>query len=92
MTVYVDDMYATFGRMKMCHMVADTHAELMLMAGAIGVQQRWVQGEYTPHEHFDVSKAKRALAVDKGAVEVTLRELAEIVMQKEQRTLEIGDA
>lgn len=76
MTVYVDDMYAPFGRMKMCHMIADSHEELVSMAVRIGVQPKWIQQEGTPEEHFDVSKAKRALAVTAGAVEITLRELA----------------
>lgn len=76
MTVYVDDMEAAFGRMKMCHMIADTHAELMAMAAAIGVRERWLQQGGTAQEHFDVSKTMRARAVERGAVEVTMLELA----------------
>ena len=37
MSVYVDDMYRSptggFGRMKMSHLIADTHAELMAGRG-----------------------------------------------------------
>lgn len=40
--VYVDDMYAQFGRMKMCHMIADTTTELNAMADSIGVQRKWI--------------------------------------------------
>jgi hypothetical protein len=36
MTIYVDDMKAAFGRMKMCHMIADTDDELHAMADRIG--------------------------------------------------------
>lgn len=69
MTVYVDDMNAQFGRMKMCHMISETEAELHAMADRIGVARKWHQGD-----HYDIALSKRALAVAAGAVEVTLRE------------------
>lgn len=71
MTVYVDSMMAPYGRMIMCHMIADSEAELHAMAAAIGIQRRWYQSY-----HYDISKGKRALAVERGAVEVTMIELA----------------
>jgi hypothetical protein len=43
MAVYVDDMEASFGRMVMCHMWADTLDELLAMADRIGIQRRWMQ-------------------------------------------------
>jgi hypothetical protein len=61
MTVYVDDMRARYGRMVMCHMVADTEAELHAMADRIGVARRWYQGD-----HYDVCLAKRALALKRS--------------------------
>lgn len=70
MSVYVDDSRNPFGRMVMCHMTADTHAELMAMAVAIGVQPKWVQKAGTWQEHFDISLTKRALAVKAGAIQV----------------------
>ena len=69
MVVYVDDMVASFGRMKMCHMVADTEAELHAMADKIGVARKWYQGD-----HYDVALSKRALAIAAGAVEITFRQ------------------
>lgn len=82
MTVYVDDMHKTrmgqYGRMKMCHMIADSREELLAMADKIGVQRRWLQKAGTPQEHFDISMTKRALAVQNGAQEITMRELARI--------------
>lgn len=81
MTVYVDDMRAKFGRMVMCHMIADTDAELHAMADAIGVARRWHQRPpKVSHSHYDISLSMRAKAVGLGAVEVTLRQLAMMVM------------
>lgn len=76
MAVYVDDMRAPFGKMTMCHMVADSPAELRAMADRIGVSRRWVQKPGTSHEHFDICLSKRALAVQAGAIELTQRDLA----------------
>jgi hypothetical protein len=76
MSVYVDDMEAPFGRLVMCHMIADTHDELIAMADRIGVARRWLQSPGLPTEHFDVCKTKRALAVKAGAIEITWRDLA----------------
>jgi hypothetical protein len=75
MTVYVDDMRARFGRMVMCHMLADTDAELHDMAGRIGVARRWWQSpEKTSGSHYDIALSKRAIAVAAGAVEITWRQ------------------
>jgi hypothetical protein len=41
--VYVDRVELGFRRMKMCHMIADTPAELHAMAERIGVLRRWFQ-------------------------------------------------
>lgn len=73
--VYVDDMYAPFGRMLMCHMVADTTAELVAMANRVGVSAEWIQKPGTAGEHFDVSKSTRKLAVHYGATEITWMQL-----------------
>ncbi len=70
MAVYVDNMRAPFGRMIMCHMFADTTAELNAMADAIGVARRWIQHAGTYKEHYDISLSKRAVAVVLGAREV----------------------
>lgn len=77
MTVYVDDMQASFGRMVMCHMIADTRAELDAMADRIGVARKWRQKSGKRGEHYDISQSKRALAVKHGAAEITWRECAE---------------
>lgn len=78
MSVYVDNMKARFGTMVMCHMWADSDAELLAMADAIGVQRKWIQGHPTlsfgKHRnaswvHFDIALSKRVLAVRHGAIE-----------------------
>lgn len=77
MTVYVDDMRASFGRMVMCHMIADTDDELHAMAQRIGVHRRWWQSPAkSSGSHYDIALSKRALAVRHGAVQITLRQCA----------------
>lgn len=87
MTVFVDDMKAPFGRMLMCHMVADSTEELLAMADRIGVARKWLQKPGAPSEHFDICMAKRADAVAAGAVEVTMRDAARLVAAKRQARL-----
>lgn len=77
MSVYVDDMEAAFGRMRMCHMIADTDEELHAMADRIGIARKWHQGD-----HYDICKAKRALAVRAGAREISRRQLGAMAMNR----------
>ena len=70
MAVYVDRSRNNFGRMVMCHMVADTMEELHAMADLIGLQRRWFQqSPPASMPHYDISLSKRALAVEFGAVD-----------------------
>jgi hypothetical protein len=85
MAVYVDDMKAGFGRMKMCHMIADTRDELLAMVRQIGVQEKWIQKAGTYREHFDICLSKRALAVKAGAKEIGMGELADIMKRKREQ-------
>lgn len=82
--MYVDQPRHVLGRMVMCHMLADTTAELLAMADAIGVRRRWLQSPGRADEHFDVCKAKRAMAIAQGAKDVTSRELVGVIRQKRQ--------
>lgn len=71
MSVYVDSSIYGYGRMVMCHMIADTPDELHAMADRIGVARRWFQAPpKASFWHYDICKSKRALAVAAGAVEV----------------------
>jgi Protein of unknown function (DUF4031) len=82
MSVYVDDFQAKFGRMIMCHMMADTTEELLEMADKIGVNRKWIQDKGTGREHFDVCLSARKKAVSFGAVEVGMRDLAAFAMDR----------
>lgn len=83
MTVYVDDMRAKYGRMIMCHMLADTDDELHAMAARIGVARRWWQSpEATSGSHYDISLSCRAKALAVGAVEITWRQAGMMNMRR----------
>lgn len=74
MTVYVDSMRANYGRMIMCHMIADTDEELHAMAAKIGVARKWHQSPPRHDSHYDIALSKKALAIAAGAVEITWRQ------------------
>lgn len=74
MPVYVDDMEAPYGRMKMCHLLADSDDELHAMADRIGVARRWHQAPPKYSSHYDIALSKKALALAAGAVPITLRQ------------------
>lgn len=93
MAVYIDDMYrypmGRFGRMKMSHMVADTVEELHDLADKIGVARKWVQQAHMGKGwvHYDMALAARARAIEHGAVQITLRELAMMTMAWKKETV-----
>lgn len=82
MAVYVDDMKAKYGRMVMCHMIADTDDELHAMADRIGVSRRWHQKPGTARSHYDIALSKRALAVVHGAIEITWRQAGSMTSRR----------
>ncbi len=90
MTVYVDDMEAAYGRMKMCHMLADTDEELHAMADTIGVQRKWWQAPPKHDSHYDIALSKRALAVKAGAILITWRQ-AGAMNARRRNTGKLGD-
>jgi hypothetical protein len=71
MAVYIDNAAASYGRMIMCHMVADTLDELHQMADKIGVDRKHY------HDfHYNICKQMRDKAFQHGAVKVTTRQAA----------------
>lgn len=82
MSVYVDRSIYGYGRMIMCHLIADTPEELHEMAAKIGVARKWFQDPQTMNvsfPHYDIAKSKRALAVAAGAVECDRRAFVEAI-------------
>jgi len=85
MTIYVDELRRYDeppGRW--CHMAAgkaDDLAELHRLAVQIGLKREWFQaGGLTPH--YDLVPAKRRLAIEAGAVEVTTGQLVKLCSRR----------
>lgn len=79
MTVYVDNMQARLGTHVLCHMIADTEAELHAMARAIGHPRSRYQGD-----HYDIPWDKRAMAIQLGAVQITMRQAGAMHSRRKQ--------
>jgi hypothetical protein len=77
MPVYVEQSRNRFDRMNMSHMLADSLEELHAMADRIGLRRAWFQPRSTPH--YDVSREKRALAVQSGVKEIDRRKVLELI-------------
>lgn len=75
MSVYVDDADSPLGRMRMCHMIADSREELLDMVRRLGVHERYIQKAGTPEEHFDIAKNKRETAIRYGAIPISNKAL-----------------
>lgn len=88
MSVYVDKLAISYGRMKMCHMLADTEEELHEMADKIGIRRDWFQNERTPH--YDICQSKKALAILNGAIEVDRKKVVEIIQKYRKQRRENG--
>lgn len=88
MAVYVDPPMSEYfhpktkRRMVMCHMTADSRSELLAMADRIGVARKWIQKRGTIYEHFDVCFSKRKLAIQCGALEITLHEAGNMIRDR----------
>jgi Protein of unknown function (DUF4031) len=75
LAVYVDNMRAVYRGLTLCHMMADTLAELDAMADRIGVGRGWFH-DSVAGAHYDIALSQRALAVAAGACEITIKQMA----------------
>lgn len=81
MSVYVDPLQPTVRNVNWrfpqgCHLIADSDDELHAFASRLGLKLGWFQGTSTI-PHYDLTRNKRKQAVRTGAVEITLRQMAE---------------
>lgn len=93
--VYVDDMYlypmGQFGLLKMSHLIASTDEELHAMAARIGVASKhWQSPAHTSGSHYDICMSMRVLALNAGAIPVTMRQLAAMNARR-RATGELGE-
>lgn len=79
MAIYVDQGKIPYRSMLMSHMLADSLDELHAMAGRIGLRREWFQADGTPH--YDLCQAKRRLAIQLGAIEITRRQTVSLIRQ-----------
>lgn len=83
--IYVDDMRAAYGRLRLSHMIGDSDAELHAFADALGLARRHFQGD-----HYDIGAALRVRAFNLGARAITLRQ-AGAMMALRRRGLAMGE-
>ena len=92
MTAYVDPSieYGELARSRglrqtrWCHLTADTEAELHAFAARLGLRREWYQkrGDDDHRWHYDLTVGRRVRAVELGAVELTWREMGELVASR----------
>lgn len=81
MSVYVDDAFSgDWGKWTGGgHMQADSLDELHAFAARLGLKRSWFQTKpgRPDHDHYDLTRGKRARAIALGAVDETWRDAAE---------------
>jgi len=83
-TVYVDaPIWERHGRLW-CHLLGDDEPELHAFAAAIGcLRSRYQSRPARPWvDHYDIDEDRRRLALGRGAIELTRREVCELIASK----------
>jgi hypothetical protein len=87
-TVFVDDWRqpARVGRVegRWSHLVGDDEAELHAFARRLGLRRAWFQEHpgRAYRDHYDVTDALRAAAIELGATPVTWRDMGRLMRQR----------
>lgn len=90
MTIYVDNAFISAKvkqhNSKWCHLFSDNldPEELHLFAESIGLRRSYFQHKdlIPQHDHYDVTENKRKEAIRKGATEVDIETMLEIIHNK----------
>ena len=69
-----------------CHLLADTRAELHVMAAALGIPERIFQ-DHPWRWHYDLPEHIRVDAVAQGAREITMHEVGALLRER-RRSIE----
>ena len=85
MTCYVDTVrsYPDAGlqHTEFCHLLADSRDELHAMAEALGIPRRYFQ-DHAWRWHHDLPAPLRPRAIELGAIEVTMHEVAALLRRR----------
>ena len=71
---------------KGAHLVADTVEQLHDFAGRLGLQRSWFQ-DRPGLPHYDVTEGMRWQAIRKGAIEITQKQLVEMMQVNRKAAL-----
>jgi len=74
MAVYVDNMRIVKRGKAWCHLVADSLDELHNFAQQLGLPTSWFHRKVS-HPHYDITVDVRDLAIARGAIVATRREV-----------------
>jgi len=96
MSVYVDKLMPCIPSPKWpfrfaCHLIADSIRELDGFARRLGLKREWFQqGKLLPH--YDLCASKRKLALELGAIELSLHEIGRRIQEaREQSDISSGN-
>jgi hypothetical protein len=84
MALYVDAAIWERHERRWCHLLAEDAGELHAFAARLGLERRRFQSRPGRPwvDHYDIDEARRREAVAMGAIEITRRELVELIARK----------
>ena len=89
MAVYVDIAIWERHDRRWCHLLADDEAELHAFAAGLGIERRRFQTrpERPWIDHYDIDEPRRAVALERGAIELERRDVVRLIARKRAAAL-----